>query len=223
MHRRLLAALMTLCLLLPASGCGGSGAEMEFEELRGKLGGAAVELGALVTDGTGGGTGDRLRRVSGAWGSGLGGKAGGAGGELGALVTDCTGGGTEYRLRCVSGAEGSELEVLAPAEIAGVRARLGAEGGAALEFEGLVLDAGAGGENPCALTALPLLCSALRSAHVALAWTEGSESVLSLVPEDEYGITLRLGEDGAPVYAEFTGTQSGETLLVCRIESFAIV
>lgn len=104
-----------------------------------------------------------------------------------------------------------------------MRARLGAEGGAALEFEGLVLDAGAGGENPCALTALPLLCSALRSAHVALAWTEGSESVLSLVPEDEYGITLRLGEDGAPVYAEFTGTQSGETLLVCRIESFAIV
>ena len=187
MHRRLLAALMTLCLLLPASGCGGSGAEMEFEELRGKLGGAAVELGALVTDCSGGG------------------------------------GGTEYRLRCVSGAEGSELEVLAPAEIAGVRARLGAEGGAALEFEGLVLDTGAGGENPCALTALPLLCSALRSAHVALAWTEGSESVLSLVPEDEYGITLRLGEDGAPVYAEFTGTQSGETLLVCRIESFAIV
>ena len=102
MHRRLLAALMTLCLLLPASGCGGSGAEMEFEELRGKLGGAAVELGALVTDCSGGG------------------------------------GGTEYRLRCVSGAEGSELEVLAPAEIAGVRARLGAEGGAALEFEGLV-------------------------------------------------------------------------------------
>lgn len=185
MHRRLLAALTALCLLLPCAGCGGSGAEREFEELRGKLGGAAVELGALVTD--------------------------------------CTGGGTEYRLRCVSGAEGSELEVLAPAEIAGVRARLGAEGGAALEFEGLVLDAGAGGENPCALTALPLLCSALRSAHVALAWTEGSESVLSLVPEDEYGITLRLGEDGAPVYAEFTGTQSGETLLVCRIESFAIV
>ena len=160
MHRRLLAALTALCLLLPASGCGGSGAEMEFEELRGKLGGAAVELGALVTDCSGGG------------------------------------GGTEYRLRCVSGAEGSELEVL---------------------------DAGAGGENPCALTALPLLCSALRSAHVALAWTEGSESVLSLVPEDEYGITLRLGEDGAPVYAEFTGTESGETLLVCRIESFAIV
>ena len=27
MHRRLLAALMTLCLLLPASGCGGSGAQ----------------------------------------------------------------------------------------------------------------------------------------------------------------------------------------------------
>ena len=63
--------------------------------------------------------------------------------ELTALVTAWGQDGTrsEYTLRCVSSAQGSEVEALAPELIAGVRARLDAEG-AALEYEGLILDAG---------------------------------------------------------------------------------
>ena len=50
--------------------------------------------------------------------------------ELTALVTAWGQDGTrsEYTLRCVSSAQGSEVEALAPELIAGVRARLDAEG-----------------------------------------------------------------------------------------------
>ena len=44
-------------------------------------------------------------------------------------------------------------------------------------------------------------------AYVELAWTEGGESVASLVPEDELGLTLRLDGSGAPVSAEFTSRE----------------
>ena len=52
--------------------------------------------------------------------------------ELTALVTAWGQDGTrsEYTLRCVSSAQGSEVEALAPELIAGVRARLDAEGAA---------------------------------------------------------------------------------------------
>ena len=72
------------------------------------------------------------------------------------------------------------------------------------------------------VTALPKLCEALRTAYVELAWTEGGESVASLVPEDELGLTLRLDGSGAPVAAEFTSRESGRTLITCRIDGFSL-
>ena len=113
------------------------------------------------------------------------------------------------------------MEALAPELIAGVRARLDAEG-AALEYEGLILDAGEVAEGLSPVTALPKLCEALRTAYVELAWTEGGESVASLVPEDELGLTLRLDGSGAPVSAEFTSRESGRTLITCRIDGFSL-
>ena len=108
----------------------------------------------------------------------------------------------------------------------GVRARIrraapNAEG-AALEYEGLILDAGEVAEGLSPVTALPKLCEALRTAYVELAWTEGGESVASLVPEDELGLTLRLDGSGAPVSAEFTSRESGRTLITCRIDGFSL-
>lgn len=143
--------------------------------------------------------------------------------ELTALVTAWGQDGTrsEYTLRCVSSAQGSEVEALAPELIAGVRARLDAEG-AALEYEGLILDAGEVAEGLSPVTALPKLYEALRTAYVELAWTEGGESVASLVPEDELGLTLRLDGSGAPVSAEFTSRESGRTLITCRIDGFSL-
>ncbi|MFR3291205.1 MAG: hypothetical protein ACLTSG_13710 [Lachnospiraceae bacterium] len=78
--------------------------------------------------------------------------------ELTALVTALGTGrhALGYTLRCVSGAQGSEVEALAPELIAGVRARLDAEG-AALEYEGLILDAGEVAEGLSPVTALPKL------------------------------------------------------------------
>lgn len=128
---------------------------------------------------------------------------------------------TEYTLRCVSSAQGSEVEALAPELIAGVRARLDADG-SALEYEGLILDAGELAEGLSPVTALPKLCEAIRGACVELAWTEGGESVASLVPEDGLGLTLRLDSSGAPVSAEFTSRESGRTLLTCAIDRFSL-
>lgn len=143
--------------------------------------------------------------------------------ELTATVTAFGAGGeqTEYGISCESDAEASEVETTAPELIAGVRARIEA-GRASIEYEGLMLDAGEASEGLSPVTALPKLCEAIRTAHVELAWTEGGESVVSLVPEDETAITLRLGEDGLPVSAEFTSGGDGRTLILCRFEGFAL-
>lgn len=143
--------------------------------------------------------------------------------ELTADVTAYAQDGTqlEYGLECTSGAESSEVEATAPELISGVRARIEA-GSAKVEYEGLMLDAGEVSKGLSPVTALPRLCEAIREAHVELAWTEGGESVVSLVPEDETAITLTLDGNGLPVSAEFTSRESGKTLILCRIEGFAL-
>lgn len=147
----------------------------------------------------------------------------GGGAELTATVTAWGRDGTqtEYTLKCVSDGTGSEIETLAPELIAGIRARLDVEG-AALEFEGLILDAGEVAEGLSPVTALPQLCEAIRTAYVELAWTEGEDTLVSLVPEDETGITLRIDGNGKPVSAEFTSREDGHTLIVCRIDEFSL-
>ena len=113
------------------------------------------------------------------------------------------------------------VNAMAVAVLADVACVVLAEG-AALEYESLILDAGEVAEGLSPVTALPKLCEALRTAYVELAWTEGGESVASLVPEDELGLTLRLDGSGAPVSAEFTSRESGRTLITCRIDGFSL-
>ena len=72
------------------------------------------------------------------------------------------------------------------------------------------------------MTALPKLCEAIRTAYVELAWTEGGETVVSLVPEDETAITLRLDETGRPSSAEFTSREDGRCLITLRISEFSL-
>ena len=102
-----------------------------------------------------------------------------------------------------------------------MKARIEAES-AELEYEGLILDAGEVAEGLSPVTALPQLCEAIRTAYVELAWTEGGETVVSLVPEDETGITVRLDEAGRPVSAEFTSRESGRCLMTMRISEFSL-
>lgn len=143
--------------------------------------------------------------------------------EITALVTAWGRDGTqtEYTLRCASDGAASEVETLAPELISGVKARIEAES-AELEYEGLILDAGEVAEGLSPVTALPQLCEAIRTAYVELAWTEGGETVVSLVPEDETGITVRLDEAGRPVSAEFTSRESGRCLMTVRISEFSL-
>ena len=128
---------------------------------------------------------------------------------------------TEYMLSCASDETGSEIETLAPELISGVRARIENEN-ASLEYEGLILDAGEAAEGLSPVTALPKLCEAIRTAYVELAWTEGGETVVSLVPEDETAITLRLDETGRPSSAEFTSREDGRCLITLRISEFSL-
>lgn len=113
------------------------------------------------------------------------------------------------------------VTLTAPASLAGVSVRFGS-GGERLEYAGLVLDAGElNGSGLSAITALPLLADALAEAHVALSWSEGEESVVSLVPDDSTGIDLRLDAGGRPVSAEFISTEDGRVLAECAITEFS--
>ena len=81
-----------------------------------------------------------------------------------------------------SGGE-SSVEVLAPELIAGIRARF-SESGAALEYDGLVLDTGEpapDGLTP--ISALPALAGAFRSGHVESLGSEISDGVAMLTAD----------------------------------------
>ena len=137
------------------------------------------------------------------------------------LTAEVTAWGRDATLSCASDETGSEIETLAPELISGVRARIENEN-ASLEYEGLILDAGEAAEGLSPVTALPKLCEAIRTAYVELAWTEGGETVVSLVPEDETAITLRLDETGRPISAEFTSREDGRCLITLRISEFSL-
>ena len=124
----------------------------------------------------------------------------------------------EYTLSCVSSGGEYTLEVLEPAELAGVSARCsGGEG--ELEFSGLVLSCPVP-EGLTPLTALPALLEALEGAQAVLSWSEGDQTLVSLDMDDELGVTVAFGEDMLPVSAEFT--LSGESAAVCEIKEFSI-
>ena len=123
-----------------------------------------------------------------------------------------------YTLECVSGPEGCTVSVLEPAELAGVTASFDADMGL-LSYDSLVLSFETP-EDVTPITALPVLVSALRDAYETISWSEGDDTYVSLEATDELSITLRLGADGNPVWAEFL--LGGEAVSQCEITQFTI-
>ena len=127
----------------------------------------------------------------------------------------------EYVLTFDGGEDGCTVAVSEPEALAGISARI-TDGGTEIEYGSMVLDAGdMNGAGLSAVTALPRLAEAIGGAHAALSWTEGEESVVSLVPSDSESVELRLGADGTPLSAEFTGS-GGEVLIMCEIREFSL-
>ena len=119
------------------------------------------------------------------------------------------------------GRDGCTVAVSEPEALAGISARI-TDGGTEIEYGSMVLAAGdMNGAGLSAVTALPRLAEAIGGAHASLSWTEGDESVVSLVPSDSESVELRLGADGMPLSAEFTGS-GGEVLIMCEIREFSL-
>ena len=137
------------------------------------------------------------------------------------VTADCGESVETYTLSCVSDADGSEVEVLAPALVAGVRARISSAGGA-LVYEGLELSAGDLGAGLSPVSALPALLDAVRTAHLDAAWSEGGCTAVKLTPSDELEIVLRLDENGLPARAELTERDSGRVLVTCLVTEFSM-
>ena len=68
----------------------------------------------------------------------------------------------------------------------------------------------------------PCPCSFRRSGTPieTISWSEGDDTYVSLEATDELSITLRLGADGNPVWAEFL--LGGEAVSQCEITQFTI-
>ena len=128
-----------------------------------------------------------------------------------AAVTSTAGGEyAEYELECTR--SGGEYGV------AGVTATLDLDGGT-LGYDGLALAfASPGGVTP--ITALPELLRALESAYAALSWTEGESTFVSLEVTDSLTMTVELGGDGSPVWAELL--EDGTASAQCEISQFTI-
>ena len=126
-------------------------------------------------------------------------------------------------LDCEATAEEMGVTVREPAEIAGIRATVGA-GGTQLEYEDVSLSAGSAdslGDGP--LAAMPLLLEALRQGHILRVWQERdgeTEFTAAEVYVDEARkLTLWfLPEELTPVRASLR--RDGAEYLVCRIQNF---
>ena len=79
---------------------------------------------------------------------------------------------------------------------------------------------GVTGLAPAEETALPELLRALESAYAALSWTEGESTFVSLEVTDSLTMTVELGGDGSPVWAELL--EDGAASAQCEISQFTI-
>ena len=136
--------------------------------------------------------------------------------DLGAEVFSCS-------LDCRADAEEATVELTAPKEIAGIVARVGADG-MTVEYDGIVLGVGHPSDGRAApVNALPLLLKALKSGSVLRRWTEREDArtlyVRDFYVSDDETLTVWLdGETLLPVYAEFT--RGGAAALCCEIREF---
>ena len=121
-----------------------------------------------------------------------------------------------FTLACTDSAGILTAEVLAPAGIAGIRARMDGAG-TAVEFEQLSLPVGDGAGYP--LSALPLLTEALRSGHVIRSWTEHGHLAAELYVGDSQELTVWYTEEGMdPAFASLS--EGGVEKVRCRITDF---
>ena len=124
---------------------------------------------------------------------------------------------TSFTLRCSETDAGCEIEVLAPEQIAGVRAHADADA-VEMRFDDVILPMPQAQDAVSPLMALPLVLSAARSGHLDLVWEEDG-LVCQLIPDDDTAVRLYLDETKTPVAAEIdTG---GHTTVFCTITAWS--
>lgn len=119
----------------------------------------------------------------------------------------------DLTLHFEGGEEECTVTVERPENIAGIRARITEKGGA-LEYDGLILDVGdISGITP--MSALPLIYGTLRTPFIDHVWSEGENTVYSLIQNDETWVNVWFTADMIPCRAEIV---SGGTVAVhCEI------
>ncbi|MBR0039994.1 MAG: hypothetical protein IJP64_01290 [Oscillospiraceae bacterium] len=121
-----------------------------------------------------------------------------------------------FTLRYTEDGEGGcTVEVLDPALIRGVKARMSADG-TKLVYEDVAVDTGSdGGSGLSPMGALPLLMRALRDGALDSAWKESGNLAVSLRPEDGVELTVLFDAGMKPDYAEIT--HEGKAVLFIEI------
>jgi len=128
-------------------------------------------------------------------------------------------------LYCTATEEETAIEVAEPALIAGIRAHI-REGETEVEYENVRLvvgGTGAPGLHP--VSAIPILCHALKTGHVIRGWTERAEESELLAAEifadERYGLTLWFDSKTlTPVHAELS--EDGKVIINCNITDFQV-
>lgn len=124
---------------------------------------------------------------------------------------------TSFTLRCAEADSGCELEVLAPEQIAGVRAHVDADA-VEMRFDDVILPMPQAQNTVSPLMALPLVLDAARNGHLDLVWREDG-LVCQLIPDDETAVRLYLDDQQTPVAAEID--TDGQTNVFCTITGWS--
>ena len=127
----------------------------------------------------------------------------------------------EFRLGYTQKDGEAVIEVLEPGLIAGIKARV-SEDGAALEFDGAVLDLGnlSGDGKISPLNAVSMLVKAMREGHIDIVWTEDELIAARIIPADDIAVTLWLDSELIPVNAELS--YKDKTLVYIEISDWVI-
>lgn len=128
-------------------------------------------------------------------------------------------------LDCAATADEVKIEVVSPELIAGITARL-REGEAELEYDGVRLSFGTSAlEGLKPVSAIPLLCKALKAGHVIRAWTEKTEDgalvAAEIYADENYGLTVWFDSGTlTPLHAELS--RDGAVVVSCDFSNFKI-
>ena len=129
------------------------------------------------------------------------------------------------KLDCAASADEVTIEVVEPELIAGVKARV-RDGEAEVEYENVRLSvSGAGMEGLHPVSAMPILCKALKAGHVIRAWLEKEDSgeliAAEIFADETYGLTLWFEKSTlTPVHAELS--EDGAVIITCDITDFKV-